>query len=446
LYLCLERNHFILMKKPLLLLCLLAASISQITAQTTISLTFTAEVNGIHQPLDSIFIRNLTQGGDTTLYPPDTVLVLNHGIGIKDPMNEQRDQMILYPAFPNPVTHTSTIRLWLPQDEPVTLRLYDLVGREMATFNRWLGAGEHSFTFTPGRETIYLMLVEASDQRQVQKLINLSAGEGKCRLSHTGYHPAVSGMKKSRSVFPWVPGDSLRFIGYAGLGIDTIEFNPVVSAVYTFYYAPSPYPHGTVHCNPSSPTAIVDVTNPTTGKIWMDRNLGASQAALGSADSAAYGDLYQWGRFADGHQCRTSDTTTTLSSMSLPGHGNFILAPNSPYDWLSPQDNNLWQGVSGVNNPCPTGYRLPTEAELNAERLSWSVQTPMGAMISPLRLPAGGFRNHSTGTLDAVGSIGSYWSSSTFNTMSRRLYFLVDDANMNSNYRARANSVRCIKE
>jgi hypothetical protein len=122
------------------------------------------------------------------------------------------------------------------------------------------------------------------------------------------------------------------------------------------------YPAGSVFCA-SGPTAIVDVTNPTTGKTWMDRNLGASQVATSSTDAASYGDLYQWGRRADGHQCRTSPTTATLSSVDQPAHGNFILAPNAPNDWRSPQNNNLWQGVTGVNNPCPSGYRVPTQTE-----------------------------------------------------------------------------------
>jgi hypothetical protein len=72
------------MKQHLLLILMILASFAHLTAQTTITLTFTAEVNGIHQHLDSIHIQNLTQGGDTVLYPPDTVLVLNHGIGIED--------------------------------------------------------------------------------------------------------------------------------------------------------------------------------------------------------------------------------------------------------------------------------------------------------------------------------------------------------------------------
>lgn len=141
------------------------------------------------------------------------------------------------------------------------------------------------------------------------------------------------------------------------------------------------YPANSVFCA-NGPTAIVDVTNPTTGKTWMDRNLGASQVATSSTDQNAYGDLYQWGRRADGHQCRTSPTTATLSSVDQPAHGNFIVSPNQPHEWRSPQNVNLWQGVNGVNNPCPSGYRIPTETEINAERLSWSTNTSVGALVS----------------------------------------------------------------
>src|SRR6056297_790033 len=114
-----------------------------------------------------------------------------------------------------------------------------------------------------------------------------------------------------------------------------------------------------------------DVYNPTTGKIWMDRNLGASQVATSSTDAAAYGDLYQWGRAADGHESRTSGTTAALATSDTPGHGDFITSNSSPYDWRNPQNDNLWQGVSGTNNPCPSGYRLPTEAEWEEEVTSW---------------------------------------------------------------------------
>jgi uncharacterized protein (TIGR02145 family) len=178
----------------------------------------------------------------------------------------------------------------------------------------------------------------------------------------------------------------------------------------------------------------------------MDRNLGASQVATSSTDTAAYGDLYQWGRGTDGHQIRTSDTTSTLSSSDNPGHSNFILAPNSPFDWRSPQNTNLWQGVSGINNPCPSGYRLPTEAELNAERTSWISNNAAGAFASPLKLPVAGDRNFSTGSLGTVGSSGYYWSSTVDGANSRYLVFFSSNAYMNSYARAHAFSVRCIKD
>ena len=207
------------------------------------------------------------------------------------------------------------------------------------------------------------------------------------------------------------------------------------------------YPAGSVFCA-SGATVIVDVTNPVTGKIWMDRNLGASQVATSSTDADSYGDLYQWGRGSDGHQCRTSTTTTTLSSTDQPCNGNFIYANPQPRDWRSPQNTNLWQGVNGVNNPCPSGYRLPTETELNAERLSWSPFNNAGAFGSPLKMPAAGYRNFN-GILLNVGEYGRYWSSTVSpvnNTNSRMLFFYNTSGNWFDFQRGFGFSVRCLKD
>jgi hypothetical protein len=204
------------------------------------------------------------------------------------------------------------------------------------------------------------------------------------------------------------------------------------------------YPAGSVFCA-AGPTAIVDVTNPTTGKTWMDRNLGASQVATSATDAAAYGDLYQWGRGTDGHQCRTSATTTTLSTTDQPGHSNFILAPNSPWDWRSPQNSNLWQGVNGVNNPCPNGYRVPTSSELDNERLSWSSNNLNGQINSVLRLPASSVREHGNALIYNIGIIGFYWSSDFSGTMSNSLVVTQTNSFINLDYRPRGGSIRCIK-
>lgn len=204
------------------------------------------------------------------------------------------------------------------------------------------------------------------------------------------------------------------------------------------------YASGSVFCA-SGATTVVAVINSSTGKTWMDRNLGASQVATSSTDANSYGDLYQWGRRSDGHQCRNSATTSTLSSSDQPGHGDFIIA-SSPNDWRSTQNTNLWQGVNGVNNPCPSGYRLPTETELNNEHLSWSSDDAAGAFASPLKLPRAGFRHSGSGLLDLVGLTSYIWSSTVSGTHSRALLFYCCDSYMYSEFRGSGFSVRCIKD
>jgi len=145
---------------------------------------------------------------------------------------------------------------------------------------------------------------------------------------------------------------------------------------------------------------------------WMDRNLGAFRVATAYNDSAAYGDLFQWGRLDDGHQTRTSVTTTTLSSTDVPGHGNFILAPNSPYDWRSPQNNSLWQGVSGTNNPCPSGWRLPTLTECEDMQSVLQACSQYSVVFEVLKLPNAGRRSRIDGSFYQSSNFW-YWTSST---------------------------------
>jgi uncharacterized protein (TIGR02145 family) len=203
----------------------------------------------------------------------------------------------------------------------------------------------------------------------------------------------------------------------------------------TFTYKGSNVAYGTVY-------------SPATGKCWLDRNLGASRVATAYNDSAAYGDLFQWGRLDDGHQTRTSVTTSTLSSTDNPGHSNFILAPKPLpyYDWHSPQNDSLWQGVSGINNPCPSGWRIPTYTELDNERASWSQQNYNGAFASPLKLTAGGIRINSNGSLSYVASYGLYWSSTLYGADAYYLDFNSGNAFMYDNGRSFGFSVRCLKD
>jgi hypothetical protein len=186
------------------------------------------------------------------------------------------------------------------------------------------------------------------------------------------------------------------------------------------------------------------IISTTTGKTWMDRNLGATQVATSSTDVAAYGDLYQWGRGTDGHQLRTSTTTATLSSSATSGHGDFITAATT-YDWLSTQDDSLWNGLSGINNPCPSGFRLPTNAEFEAEALSSSSDA-----YEKLKMPSGGFFEATHSIFD-VGSDGYYWTSGIdLEPTTHRGYYLWFSSSNSSIISGEGNAagmcVRCIKD
>ena len=203
-------------------------------------------------------------------------------------------------------------------------------------------------------------------------------------------------------------------------------------------------------CNPlCDATTVVDVTSPTTGKIWMDRNLGAQRKATSSADAQAYGCLFQWGRGNDGHACRTSGLTSTQSSTDNPGHGNFITKGSVEYDWRNPQNNNLWQGESGVNNPCPSGYRVPTYNELIAESATWSPANAAGAFASPLKWAAGGLRDYGSGVLSGADTWGYYWSSDYILIAGyywgSGIYFEAAQTSGYQSWKAHGYSVRCIK-
>jgi len=194
----------------------------------------------------------------------------------------------------------------------------------------------------------------------------------------------------------------------------------------------------------ASETEIVDVD--AAGYTWMDRNLGAITDARASDDCFAYGNLHQWGRGSDGHEDRTSSTTAGPVAAGSEG-SNFITASVEPRDWLSTQDDTRWNGATkGVHDPCPAGYRVPTEAELQDLDNSFSPNNSVGAFGSPLKLPVAGFRDTIDGALFDVGSGGNYWTSTVIGVFARGYRFFSDDSFITTDRRAFGGSVRCLKD
>ena len=207
----------------------------------------------------------------------------------------------------------------------------------------------------------------------------------------------------------------------------------------------------------------------TDGKTWLNNNLGANysnmnhpqynpaQQATSYNDHHAYGSLFQWGRYSDGHELinYTNGTTgnavngftSTNATSDTPGNNLFITENSThPFDWRVPQNNNLWQGEAGINNPCPHGYRIPTESEMNALISALGISNYVTAAGSPLAFSASGHRSYSIGTVDEEGSFGYYWTSSVDYVYARYLRFSPSSATIVNRQRAGGIGVRCLKD
>ena len=208
---------------------------------------------------------------------------------------------------------------------------------------------------------------------------------------------------------------------------------------------------------PASATAVVDITYGT--QTWMDRNLGARRVATAINDVFSYGNHYQWGRPADGHEIIVwngatltsgrgfaNATAGVLSATTTPGHPNFILTNVTPFDWLATQaDPDRW--ATANQGPCPAGYHVPTNNEWNTADTFGAWNNNTDTYNSALKLPSAGSRHRINGLLNYQGTRGYYWSSTVSVTAARLLYFNSSVADTNgSNGRAFGFSVRCLKD
>ena len=165
------------------------------------------------------------------------------------------------------------------------------------------------------------------------------------------------------------------------------------------------------------------------GVIWAKYNVSVFDTFASAPESS--GMFYQWNR-----------PTAWAATGNISGWNNSFPAGNT---WAT------------ANDPCPSGWRVPTQAELQSlfnSGSTWTTQNGVngrrfGTAPNQIFLPAAGYRNNNDGALFNAGSYGKYWSSTE--GISTNAYYLNFDsgsgnANLNDNYKTYGFSVRCVAE
>ena len=167
------------------------------------------------------------------------------------------------------------------------------------------------------------------------------------------------------------------------------------------------------------------------GLVWATRNVNSFGTFAITLENP--GMFYQWNR------------STAYTSVN----------PLSP-TWNSLAPSAVW---NPSNNPCPTGWRLPTINDFEkltvaaSVSFSWDESKKGGLFtnrttLKNIFLPAVGYRINTNGNLQHAGVVGFYWSSTlnADNVNARYFYMDGDSRRTNdSNPFACGMSVRCVK-
>ncbi|MBO7133855.1 MAG: hypothetical protein J6W06_06845 [Bacteroidales bacterium] len=173
----------------------------------SINISFTGKtIHGHHVDMDSIVIRNLTQGWTATLVAPDTSCSFDlTAIKINSAMAAELSQNV-----PNPFYGSTEVNLALPKPDKVSMQALDMGGRVFANYNGTLPEGEHRFAVSLATPQGYLLSANTSDGTSSIKMVNLGSG-GINKISYLGQ---LEGKALRDGDYDIVIGDELECLGY----------------------------------------------------------------------------------------------------------------------------------------------------------------------------------------------------------------------------------------
>jgi uncharacterized protein (TIGR02145 family) len=441
--------------KLFLALFLLFFVIAASAQKELLNLSFTAVNDDVNVQLDSIRVINLTQGIDTLLVWPDTIVSLEIlpydrmlyvgyseglpvGIYHEKPDNPSFQ---LFPCVPNPVDNEAKVSLYIAHPGIVELSVRDMMGKEVLSIRKNLEEGLHSFCFVPSEGEFFFLTACWNGFSSTIKII--TTGRKKASVCSLTQHD-ISG-----NPFPEKAAEVMQNMVTLESGIlDTAG----VSGIHRFQFATN------IPC-PGIPTITYEGRIYHTVQIgsqcWMKENLNvgvmipATQEMLDNgikekycfdnnpANCLLYGGLYQW---------------FEVMQYFTPNMYQGIC----PSGWHIPSDEE-WMVLEGVadseygigdpvwENTSARGF----DASFNLKSNEGWIFGGNGSDLFGFSALPGGTRDY-TANFFSAGEY-SYWWTSTYSFTSYGVNRIFNALNNNpirnpNDYLGNGNSVRCLKD
>lgn len=302
----------------------------------TLVITFQAELNADPVSLDSVLVMNLDQGGDTTLYAPDTMLVLG-ATGMDQYPNVQGTII----ALPNPFQSRTEVLLTTSGIGDRFIYVHDLTGREVAALQLPGGHLQHRLAFSSAGAGVYFLSAIQGRSRWTTRVVALEAGSG-YSLENVGLVERTD-LEKGGGAFNWTQGEALRYIGYGsdGLGILSgyIDAVPSMSTTETLQF------NRGIVCSGSPSVSDID------GNSYLAIQIGSQCWMAENLRTAHYRDANPITHVTD------NMTWIQQSSGAWCNYNNEALM-DAVYGKLY-----NWYAIANSSGLCPLGWHVPTDEE-----------------------------------------------------------------------------------
>jgi len=441
---------------PVLIFVLFTNSFSQ---KPVIEFSFTATHYGQHLLLDSIYVENLTQGGDTMLYAPDTTLVLEYVAGIFN-YGLAENNFFVSQNYPNPFNSQTSFDIDLHVKDNIKIAIYDILGKKVGSFKSNLNPGIHSFTFLPGNEKYSFLAVTFMSETKTIKMLNTNSSvKGyNCKIKYNGIisEPSIYKLQSSVTTFEFSLGDQLRYIGYSKTleeinGSDIIDDTPQNNKTYEF---------GIIEGVPCPGIPIVNYeghdykTVQIAEQCWFKENLNIGTMINGNeeqtdnsiiekycyendeANCDTYGGLYQWDEMMQ--------YVTDTAAQGICPEG-WHISSHSEWKYLEGTVDSLY----GVGDTIwdENGFR-GFDAGKNLKSFNGWNNNGNGTNTYGFTALPGGKREEG-GTFNNIGTYADIWTSTmcgTYYSHIRSLSTYSDDIALWNIIKERGHSARCIKD